>query len=220
MRKLIVTLLVLAFMAAGVWFSAPQLLHELAPHIVQKSEAQQFNDMLIDMKPDAAIQAGFVETMHEQSWSNEAFLSFLGVDIPLGRTEATLRAPIKVYYGVRPHAIHATRALKGQLHLTVEKVEVLSVDADISKLEIKTDVGWARLDVLSGEEARTRAKKAFEQSKQRAADNILQSMQVTAYLREALKAIATQISGITDVRIERLDLSEAFQSREKKAPSR
>jgi hypothetical protein len=206
-RKLIITVLALAFMAAGVWFSAPQLLRELAPHILQKSETEQFNDILIDMKPDAAIQAGFIETMHEQTWSNEAFFSFLGIEIPLGETEATLRAPIRVYYGVRPHMIHATRVLKGQLHLTVEKVEVLSVDADISRLEIKTDVGWARLDALSGKEARSRVKKAFEQSKYRAADNMLQSMQVTAYVRSALKAIARQITGITDVRIERLDIS-------------
>ncbi|MDT8377233.1 MAG: hypothetical protein RQ867_10925 [Mariprofundaceae bacterium] len=206
MRKLIVTFLALAFMAAGVWFSAPQLLRELLPHVAERSEMQQFNDMLIDMKPDAAIQAGFVETMHEQTWSNEAFFSFFGIEIPLGETEATLRAPIRVYYGVRPHAIHATGSVKGQLHLTIDRVEVLSVDADISRLEIRTDIGWARLDALSGAEARSRAKKAFEQSKYRAADNMLQSMQVTAYLREALKAIATQITGITDVRIERLDL--------------
>lgn len=207
MRKLIVTTLALSFIAAGVWFSAPKLLHELAPHVVHKSETEQFNDMLVDMKPGAAIQAGYIETMHEQTWGNEAFFSFIGIEIPLGQTEATLRAPIRVYYGVRPHAIHATRALKGQLHLTVDKVEVLSVDTDISRLEIKTDVGWARLDAMSGKEARARAKKAFEQSKYRAADNMLQSMQVTAHIREALKAIATQITGISDVRIDRLDLS-------------
>ncbi len=206
MRKFIVTVLILTFMAAGVWFSAPQLLRELAPHILQKSEMQQFNDMLIEMKPDAAIQAGFIRTMHEQTWSSEAFFSFLGIEIPLGETKATLRAPIKVYYGVRPHAIHATRAIKGQLHIIIDKVEVLSVDADISKLEIKTDIGWARLDALSGEEARSRVKKAFEQSKQRAADRILQSIQVTAYVRAALKAIATQITGISDVYIDRRDI--------------
>ena len=153
----------LSFMAAGVWFSAPQIFNELAPHIVQKSEEEKFNDMLIDMKPDVAIQAGYIQTMHEQTWSDEAFFSFLGMEIPMGQTEATLRAPIKVYYGVRPHAVHATRSVKGQLYLTVDRVEVLSVDADISRLEIKTDVGWARLDALSGKEARNRAKKAFEQ---------------------------------------------------------
>lgn len=208
MRKLVIFLFALSFMVAGVWFSAPQLFNGLAPHIVQKSEEQKFNDMLIDMKPDAAIQAGFIQTMHEQTWSNEAFFSFLGIEIPLGETEATLRAPIKVYYGVRPHAIHATRTVNGQLYLTINKVEVLSVDADISRLEIKTDIGWARFDALSGQEARSRAKKAFEQSKYRAADNMLQSMQVTAYVRAALKAIATRISGITDVRVDRMDISD------------
>lgn len=207
MRNLTATILILTFVAAGIWFSAPQLLRDLAPHVVEKSEIQQFNDLLIDMKPDAAIQAGFIKTMHEQMWSNEAFFSFLGIEIPLGLTEAILRAPIKIYYGVRPYAIHAIGVKNGQLHLTIDKIEVLSVDADISRLEIKTAVGWARLDAMSGEEARARAKQLFEQGKYRAADSMLQSLQVTAHVRAALKAIATQITGISDIRIDRLDLT-------------
>jgi len=206
MRKLLIILLAAVFITTGIWFSAPKLLHELAPHVVEKSETDQFNDVLIDMKQDVAIQAGFIQTMHEQNWGNEAFLSVLGIEIPLGRTDATLRAPIKVYYGVRPHAVHAIGKQGGQLHLTVDRVEVISVDADISKLEIRTANGWARFDATSGEVARTRAKKAFEQSKYHAADNLLQSMQVTGDVRAALKAIAVQITGITDVRIVRLDL--------------
>jgi hypothetical protein len=197
---------IFSFIAAGVWFSAPNLLQELVPHVIEKSETQQFNDILLDMKPDVAIQAGFVQTMHEQTWGNEAFLSLLGIEIPLGQSEATLRAPIRVFYGVRPHAIHALKSVKGQLHLAIDRVEVLSVDADIAKLEIRTRNGWARFDATSGEEMRARAKKAFEQSKYRAADNMLKSMQVTAHVREAMKAIATRISGITDVYVERLDL--------------
>jgi len=206
MRNFITTLTILALIAAGIWFSAPKLFDGLVPHLIEKSETDQFNDMLLDMKPDVAIQAGFIETMHEQTWGNEAFLSFLGIEIPLGATNATLRAPIKIYYGVRPHAVHALKSVKGQLHLTVDSVEVLSVDADISKLEIKTNLGWARLDTTSGAEARSKAKKVFEQSKYRAADNMLKSLQVTAHVREAMKAIALRITGITDVYVERLDL--------------
>jgi len=207
MRNLLTTLTILALIAGGIWFSAPDLLKEVAPHVVEKSEVAEFNDMLLDMKSDAAIQAGFIKTMHQQIWGNEAFFSFLGMEVPLGATEATLRAPIRVYYGVRPHAIRAIGTKGEQLHLIVDRVEILSVDADISKLEIKTEVGWARLDTMSGEEARTRAKKAFEKSKYRAADNMLQSLQVTADVRAAMKLIATQITGITDVRIDRLDLN-------------
>lgn len=206
MRKLLLLTLAAVFVAAGLWFSAPGLLKGLAPQIVEKSETQQFNDMLIDMKPDVAIQAGFIQTTHEQRWGNEAFFSFLGFDIPLGRSEATLRAPIRVYYGVRPGAVHAVGKRGNQLHLTIDRVEVLSVDADISRLEIRAENGWARLDATSGETARARAKKAFEVSKYRAADNLMQSMQVTAHVREAMKTIATRITGISDVRIDRLDL--------------
>lgn len=209
MRKLALIALTFLLLVAGIWFTAPQLLGRLAPHIVEESESQQFNDMLIDMQQDVAIQAGFIQTMHEQTWSNVAFFSFLGIDIPLGKSEATVRAPIKVYYGVRPYAVHAIGKQGNQLHLTVDRVEVLAVDADISKLEIRTENGWARFDATSGEEARARAKKAFEVSKYRAADNMLKSMQVTADVRAALKAIAVQITGITDVRIDRLDLIKA-----------
>ncbi len=210
MRKLIFILIAAVI---GLWLSYPQFMNGLIPHMVQKSEQQQFNDMLIEMAPDAAIQAGYIQTVHEQRWSNEAFLSLFGFEIPLGKTEATLRAPIKLYYGVRPDAVHATENRNGQLQLTIERVEVLSVDADISRLEIRTDLGWAALDAVSGKETRERAKRAFEKSKRRAADNMLQSMQVTAYLRDALRAIATQISGITDVRIKRRDLPEALNEK-------
>ncbi|MFQ5582590.1 MAG: hypothetical protein ACE5F3_08215, partial [Mariprofundaceae bacterium] len=134
---------------------------------------QQFNDLFVDMQPDVAIQAGFIQTMHEQRWSSEAFLNLFVYALPLGKTEAIVRAPIKVYYGVRPSALHVLGLDHGQLHLAVDRVEVLSVDADISRLEVKTEVGWARLDAFSGKQARLRAKREFEHSKRQAADKML-----------------------------------------------
>ncbi|MDQ7012167.1 MAG: hypothetical protein Q9M29_10120 [Mariprofundaceae bacterium] len=179
-----------------------------APAWRETRVARQFNDMLVDMQPDAAIQAGYIQTMHEQRWSSEAFFNLFGYALPLGKTEAVVRAPIRVYYGVRPGAIHVLTFRKGQLRLAVDRVEVLSVDVDISRLEIRTETGWARLDSFSGREARLRARHAFEYSKRRAADKILSGLQVTAHLRATLGELAAAIPGVTDIRIERHDIPE------------
>jgi len=192
-------------LVAALMFSAVAY---FAPQWRETRVARQFNDMLVDMQPDAAIQAGYIQTMHEQRWSSEAFFNLFGYALPLGKTEAIVRAPIRVYYGVRPGAIHVLAFKRGQLHLAVDRIEVLSVDADVSRLEVRTDIGWARLDTFSGREARLQAKRAFEHSKHRAAEKLLPGLQVTAHLRAALGDLAAAIPGVTDIRIERRDIPE------------
>ena len=192
----IALLLIFAAIAGGIYFF---------PELKQTHTRQQVNDLLIEMQPDAAIQAGFMQNMHEQQWGSSTFLNFFGLKLPLGTTETTVRAPVKVYYGIRPKNLHFQSLKDGVLLLTVDKVEVLSVDADISRLEMKTTVGWARLDAFSGKTARQQAKLAFEDSKRHAADQMLQSLEVTAQTRAAVVAIFLNIPGIREVGIDRKD---------------
>lgn len=169
---------------------------------------QAFNDQLLKIAPSAAIQAGFVQTMHEQRWGSHAFVHLLGLTLPRGFTEARVRAPIRVFYGVRPSAIHVLGFEDGTLRLAVDRVEVLNVETDLERLEIETHVGWARLDAISGEEARRAARKAFDRTKYRAADGLLKTADVSRHIRAALARIATKIPGVERVEIERRDLTK------------
>jgi len=167
---------------------------------------QQFSDRMLRMAPDAAVQAGFIETMHEQRWSSDAFIHFFGLYLPRGRTEAVVRAPVRVYYGVRPEALHVQSLRDGVLELVVDRVEVLNTTTALSGLQVETEVGWARLDALSGEEARAAARRAFDRSRFKAAGALLQSRDVTEHVRLALKGVASAIAGVSDVQIVRHDL--------------
>jgi len=167
---------------------------------------QAFDDRLIKIGQSAAIQAGYVSTMHEQRWGSHAFVNILGLSLPRGKTEVRIRAPIRVYYGVTPANLHLMRVKDGILHIAVDKVTVLNVATSVARLEMETEVGWARLDAISGEEARKAAKRAFERTKYHAADKLLSSRMVTEHVRIALKKIAKHILGVRDVRITRRDI--------------
>ena len=167
---------------------------------------QQFDDRLIKIGQSAAIQAGYVSTMHEQHWSSHAFVHILGLSLPRGKTEVRVRAPIRVYYGVVPARLHLLEVKNGILHIAVDKVTVLNVATNIAHLEMKTEVGWARLDAVSGEEARKAAMRAFERTKYHAADKLLSSHMVTEHVRMALKKVAKHILGVRDVQITRRDI--------------
>jgi len=167
---------------------------------------QAFDDRLIRIGQSAAIQAGYVSTMHEQRWGSHAFVNILGLSLPRGKTEARIRAPIRVYYGVTPAHLHLMRVKDGILHIAVDKVTVLNVATSVARLEMETEVGWARLDAVSGEEARKAAKRAFERTKYHAADKLLSSRMVTEHVRIALKKIAKHILGVRDVQITRRDV--------------
>lgn len=164
-----------------------------------------FSDQLLSMGAAAAIQAGYVQTMHEQRWSDTAFVNVLHVSLPRGRTEARLRAPIMVYYGVRPQNLHVTGFDQGLLRIAVDRVEVLSVDTDLAHMEMETRVGWARLDSLSGETVRSAAKERFQETKYRAASRLLMGEDASSHIQAAIREIAMKIPGVTAVEVIRRD---------------
>ncbi len=179
-----------------------------------RSVTEQFNDQLLRIEASAAIQAGFIETMHEQQWESHAFMHVLGLTLPRGMTRARVRAPIKVYYGVRAESLHILGFEHGRLRLAVDKVEVLNVETDLSALELATKVGWARFDAISGEEARAAARKSFERSKYRAAGKLLVTADVSEHVRQAISDFAAAISDIKQVEIVRRDMEQPESGRQ------
>jgi len=184
-----------------------------------RTVSEQFNDQLLRMQADAAIQAGFIQTMHEQRWSSHAFVHILGLTLPRGMTEARIRAPVKVYYGVRPASLHGLSFDNGTLRLAVDKVEILNVETDLSGMEMQTTVGWARFDSISGKEARLAARRSFERSKYEAAGQLLATSDVSEHVRIAIARFVQAMGEKTDmnirsVLIDRLDTQPAGKEAE------
>jgi len=176
----------------------------ISPYQSWKTE-QAVTDQFIRMGPDAALQAGFVRTMHEQRWGSHAFVHVLGLTLPRGYTEAKVRAPIKVFYGVRPKHLHVVSVEDGIVKVAIDKIDVLNVETEAQGLEVETQVGWARLDSISGDEARAAARKGFDLTKFRAADGLLDGKDVQAHVRMAILKFIGGVEGIRDVVVVRSD---------------
>jgi len=198
LRRFIARFLLLLIIVAGAGIY-------LMPQWQSWRVEQQFSDRLLRIAPDAAIQAGFVETMHEQRWSSAAFFHLFGLTLPRGRTESVVRAPVRVYYGVRPQAVHVLSFEDGVMTVAVDRVEVLNTATDLSGLQIETEVGWARFDALSGEEARAAARRAFDRTRVQAAGKLLAGRDVSEHVRRALEEVATAIGGVKHLRLVRRD---------------
>lgn len=176
----------------------------MSPYQSWKTE-QQVNDQFIKIAPDAALQAGFVSTMHEQRWGSYAFVHVFGLTLPRGYTEAKIRAPIKVFYGVRPNHLHLVSVNDGIVKVAIDKVDVLNVETEAKGFEVETEVGWARLDAISGKEARDSARKAFDITKYRAADGLLSGKVVDEHVRQAILKFVGGVEGVRDVELVRSD---------------
>jgi hypothetical protein len=77
------------------------------------------------------------------------------LDLDLGTTRATVRVPGRVAYGfdirrLRSSDIRFTE--DGVVEVAVPALEVFSVEPELERAEMQTDVGWARLHRSSGQE--------------------------------------------------------------------
>ncbi|MDX1430623.1 MAG: DUF4230 domain-containing protein, partial [Rhodothermales bacterium] len=73
----------------------------------------------------------------------------------LGTTSATVRLPGRVTYGFDARSLtpdHVQVLRSGEVEVTIPDLEVYSVEADLRRMEVQTDVGWARTHAGSGQE--------------------------------------------------------------------
>src|SRR5690606_19831888 len=75
-------------------------------------------------------------------------------NLGLGTARAEVRVPGRVAYGfdvrrLRPSDIRFTE--EGVVEVTMPALEVFSVEPELERAEVRTDVGWARLHRSSGQ---------------------------------------------------------------------
>ena len=69
------------------------------------------------------------------------------LDLRLGTTRATVRAPGRVSYGfdvneLQEEMIHVSENI---VSIQIPRLQIYSAEPDLTQLEVETDVGWARL---------------------------------------------------------------------------
>ena len=105
--------------------------------------------------PESILVTGSITVAVTTVSSNTRYLLPGMVTLDLGTTEATARVPGTVNYGIDVSELDTTRIriIDGVLYLTIPTIRVISVEPDLTALELETRVGWARTHAGSGAEA-------------------------------------------------------------------
>ena len=109
--------------------------------------------------PEAFVVTGSLEITVTSVIEDSRVLlpGFLGLN--LGTSRATVRVPGRVSYGfaadsLRPEGVRLTET--GVIEVTLPPLEIYSTEPDLTRLEVETTRGWARLPE-TGEEVERRA---------------------------------------------------------------
>ncbi len=103
--------------------------------------------------PETFLLTGSVDLVGTTTVSNTRRL-FPGIlDLSLGTTSATVRMPGRVFYGIDLSGITPADivvAADGAVTVRVPPPAIRSVEPALAAMEVRTDVGWARLHARSG----------------------------------------------------------------------
>ncbi len=131
------------------------------------------------------------------------------LDFDLGTTEAIVRLPGRVHYGFDIRTLtaeHIQVQADGTVAVHIPPLSAYAVEPDLSRMEVQTSVGWARLYRSSGRRIEQRALQlANEALRQQAEQHLEDSIQPeinTARALEKLLVPALEAAGISDPKLQ------------------
>ncbi len=123
------------------------------PRITEEEVRQTVLTTIEREAPASFLVTGTLDLTATVTMQSEKTLLPGVLNLDLGTTTATVRAPGRATYGfdvrrLRPEHVR----LEGDtlVVVTIPALEVLSVEPDLGRLDVQTDVGWARLESSSG----------------------------------------------------------------------
>ncbi len=171
------------------WIAAPGLVLIAATiiAIIVWRMRPRITDEVVDGMVTAAIQqearaaflvTGYLDINAQAKIENTMRLLPGLLNLSVGSTSVTARAPGRVHYGFDVKEITADRITlmeDGIVEVVVPEPTVYSVSPDLERLEIETSVGWTRLTDNSRTEVRDRALGLMQQNMRAQAVNHLRT---------------------------------------------
>ncbi len=146
-----ILLTVVALLVFGTWFIRPKWSEETVRTVVVTTMQRE--------APQSFYVTGVMELVATLSSSSTKVLWPNLLNLNLGTTESTLRCPAKVSYGFDVGLLTEDKiqvSEDGTVSVELPPLSVYAVEPDLERLEIQTEVGWARLYKHSGiEQERT-----------------------------------------------------------------
>ena len=159
-------------MVAGmiVWRMRPQLTDEDVDGVVRAAIQQEAKQ--------AFLVTGYLELSSTARIDNTMRLLPGILNLPVGTTTVSVRAPGRVHYGFEVDQItpdHIRLMPDGVVEVIVPEPQVYTVSPDLAAMEIETAVGWTRLADDSREDVQTRALALVQQNMHNQAANHLRT---------------------------------------------
>jgi hypothetical protein len=194
--------LVIAGVVVGIGLGPPRLsLDEVRSAVVSTLQSES---------PESILVTGSINVAVTTVSANTRYLLPGMVTLDLGTTEATARVPGTVNYGIDVGELDTTRIeiVDGVLYLTIPTIRVISVEPDLSALELQTRVGWARTHAGSGaaatRDAVSRITGALREQGERHVEEAIQPRINTAHaiMDVVTRALLSAGVEVKDVRVE------------------
>lgn len=151
-----VAALALIAVAVVVWRVAVWVTH---PKVTQEQVREAVFARIQSESRQAFLVTGSLDVVGTATVSNtKTFLPNV-LDLSLGTTRTTVRAPGRVSYGFDARRLEPdmVRLAGDTVHITLPPLQVWSAEPNLEQLEVETDVGWARSRSGSGEDTQRAA---------------------------------------------------------------
>ena len=147
--------LVLALgLITGMWLMRPKI--DLPRvNMTQHDVRQAVITRLIDEQQASFLIAGYLEIAAEITEENTKYLfpEYFEDMLSLGTTRSTVRLPGRATYGIDLSRIYPSSVIleaDSTIVISVVGLEINSVEPELSNMQVRTEVGWARLSARSG----------------------------------------------------------------------
>ena len=200
-----IALLLVGVFAAGLLLSPFTHL----PRLTEEEVQQTIVATITRETPASFLVTGTLDLTASVTMASEKTLLPGLLDLDLGTTTATVRAPGRAAYGFDARALRPENIrLEGDsvVVVTLPALQVLSVEPDLSRLDVQTRAGWARLESSSGRRMEQAALAQLNAAMRRQATMHLEGSSVqprvnTAQAMEALLRPAFIALGHPDLRL-------------------
>lgn len=123
------------------------------PRLTEEDVRQTILTTITRESPASFLVTGTLDLTASVTMASEKTLLPGLLNLDLGTTTATVRAPGRATYGFDVRGLRAEHIrLEGDslVVVTLPALDVLSVEPDLSRLDVQTHAGWARLESSSG----------------------------------------------------------------------
>lgn len=163
MRGFTLILLLLIALGVGLYLAPPKVSVPLPDVQVTQAEVKQLIiSRLLREQPASFLVTGHLDIAADITEQNTKYLfpEYLDKSFSLGTTRSVVRLTGRVSYGIDLLKL-GDDAISFEPNnvvvITANELEVEAVDPDLQNMQIKTEVGWARLHSRSGQAVEKKA---------------------------------------------------------------